>query len=299
MDIIKLQAFSTLCECRNFTEAAEQLYVTQPNVSKQIKRLETELGVSLIERQGRTFRVSEAGKLFLEYANQILALYAQAQDQLKPFKQSIQQVLNFGTTSLIGSHILPEILSNFIQQTPSTQLAMKIESSKYIVRMLHQQEIELAFLSSYIPLPNEYHSQFFCEDRLVLIVPPYHRLANQTHCRISELDGEHFLIKNINSSLYRHLSKSLGHPDFMSNKRIEVGSQTSIKHSVQHGLGISIVSEHIVQSDIQRGDLVALTIDGFPLKRDIHLIYSKSHPLSPITEKFIQFIQQHSYKITS
>lgn len=296
MDISKLQTFSTLCACRNFTEAAEQLYVTQPNVSKQIKRLEAELGVSLIERQGRSFRITEAGELFLEYANQILGLYAQAQDRLKPFTHSMQQVLSFGTTSLIGAHILPEVLSSFVQHAPSVQLAMKIESSKHIVRMLQQQEIEFAFLSSYIPLPEDYQSQFFCEDRLVLIVPPNHRLAQQQTCTLSDLDGEHFLIKNVNASLYKHLQKSLGYPHFMRDKRIEVGSQTSIKHSVQHGLGISIVSEHIVQSNLQRGELVALTIDGFPLKREIHLVYSKNHPLSPITETFIQFIQQHTHQ---
>ncbi|MCW6653014.1 LysR family transcriptional regulator [Aerococcaceae bacterium NML210727] len=296
MDIGKLHTFSTLCTCRNFTETAEQLYVSQPNVSKQIKRLETELGVHLIERQGRTFRITEAGELFLEYANQILKLYAEAQDRLKPFALPTQQFLNFGTTSLIGANILPEVLSGFMQQIPHAQIAMKIESSKQIVRMLMQQEIEFAFLSSYIPLPSdEYCSQFFCEDKLVLIVPPTHRLAEHTTCTLADLNGEYFLIKNANASLYKHLLKSLNHPSFMLDKRIEVGSQTSIKHSVQHGLGISIVSEHIVTSDIERGELVALSIDGFDLKRDIHIVYPKTHPLSSITEEFIKFLQRYPY----
>lgn len=298
MDFNKLQTFSVLAYHKNFSKAAESLFVSQPNVTKQIQRLEEELGAQLIERDKQNFSLTDEGHLFLEFCQQVLQLqthYEQKRQSLKVEREK----LNLGTTHLIGNAILPEILLDFSQQVPGLKLNLKVEHSKQIVSMFNKGEISIALLSSYIPINmTTLETAFVCDDPLVVIVPPTHRLAETTECRLIDLEGERFITKDTQSSLYRYLQNELGHPNFLQSPHVGIGTQTSIKHAVSTGLGISIVSSHLIQSDLALNKLSALTIKDYSLKRTIYAYRHSSYAKHETSERFMAFIKnRHSENI--
>lgn len=293
MDFEKLRTFYTLCQLKNFSATSEALFISQPNVTKQIKRLESELDMTLIVRESRKFQLTPAGERLLEFSEKVLREYEDFESSISRIKAGEQQLL-LGTTHLIGSSILPNILLELTQLHPQLKMNLQVERSKQIVELLLSRRIDLALLSSYIKIPSDdFVRMTICSDRLVVIVPPTHHLAKSDYCTLEDLEHETFISKDSSASLVRYLNQSLNKPNFLSETSISIGNQTTIKHSVANGIGISIVSEHLIENDVKQGRLHKLEIIDYPLSRDIQLVYRANTPLKPAAELLIDFIKHH------
>lgn len=293
MDFEKLRTYYTLCQLKNFSATSEALFISQPNVTKQIKRLESELDMTLIVRESRKFQLTPAGERLLEFSEKVLREYEDFETSISRIKSGEQQLL-LGTTHLIGSSILPNILLELTQLHPQIKMNLQVERSKQIVELLLSGRIDLALLSSYIKIPSDdFVRMTICSDKLVVIVPPTHHLAKSDYCTLEDLENEIFISKDSSASLVRYLNQSLNNPNFLSETNISIGNQTTIKHSVANGIGISIVSEHLIENDVKEGRLHKLEIIDPPLSRDIQLVYRANKPLKPSAELLIDFIKHH------
>lgn len=291
MDFLKLRTFSVLAYYKNFSKAADALFVSQPNVTKQIKRLEEELGVQLIQRDKQYFSLTDEGVLFLEFCQQALQLQSHYEQKRKALHVDPNK-LNIGTTNLIANAILPEILLDFSKKYPSLKLNLKVDHSKHIINYFEQAEISVALLSSYIPLEIEgLDMTFVLRDPLVVIVPVNHRLCGQTTCQLSDLEDECFITKDTSSSLYQYLQTQLNHPVFMEKNYVGIGTQSSIKRAVSKGLGFSIVSAHLIQNDVALNKLHALTIENYPLERSVYAYHHPQFIKHPMSVQFMQYLK--------
>lgn len=143
MDFEKLKTFVVVCDYQNFSLAAQMLFTTQPNVTKQIKRLEQELGVGLIVRDKRQFELTLQGKYLLVFARSVLEQYQQALSKLEQIGMG-DGLLTIGTTHLIATSILPKLLLKFTGEYPQIKLNLQVERSKPIVKKLIEQELDCA-----------------------------------------------------------------------------------------------------------------------------------------------------------
>lgn len=262
--------------------------MSQPNVSKHIKSLEADLNINLIHRKSQEFTLTDAGEEFYTYAQQIISLYEEAIMKIDDRKKKEQNSLVFGTTTAFGSNFLPEYLRQFNQIHPNTTIKFCIEKSITIISMLEKREIEFAILSEYVA---SHLSQ--CEkcvigvDKLVLIVDSKHPLAKKKTVHLNELNKEYYITKSKDSSLHKFIQSKLDNPEFMKNSQVESGNQFSIREAVIRGIGVSIVSEQVIQPEIKSGKLVALEIEDYPLNRDIMVVYLEETTLSDSAKAFI------------
>lgn len=284
MNIDKLQIFKVLSETLSFTKTAEILFTSQPNVTKQIKSLEEELGYSLIHRTHKTFQLTEYGHLFYKTCKVIVEELEHGLQNLQELQNTTNHSIIIGATPFIGSKILPALLPLLNEAFADYQVTLKVDRSKVILKDLESKKIHFAFFSEYIPVNLEHFiEKNVYEDSLMLICNPKHPLAHMENCKLEDLIQEQYISKGNQSSLHRFLSNQLGNPIFMEGHPFVVDNQYSIKEAVAHGLGISIVSELLVKKDIENGLLSKLSIKDYPLKRNIKLVYRKDYDRDMIT----------------
>jgi len=283
MNIDKLQTFKTLCETMSFTKTAEELYTSQPNVTKQIKSLEEKLGYPLIHRTHKNFTLTEYGRLFYQTAVAIIEAYQVGLGQLRELADTTSRSMVIGATPFIGSKILPSLLPLLDEAFPDYQVSIKVDRSKVILADLEARKIQLAFFSEYIPVDlTDFKEKNLYEDRLVVICQTDHPLAKAGHCTLADLNEQRYISKGNKSSLHKFLFSQLQEPAFMNRQPFVVDNQYSIKEAVAHGLGISIVSELLVKKDLESGYLAKLELDGFSPKRNIKLVYRKDYDPSVV-----------------
>lgn len=194
MNIDKLQTFKTLCETMSFTKTAEELYTSQPNVTKQIKSLEEELGVPLIERTHKSFTLTEYGKLFYETAKKVVATMNGGLNALRELADTTSRSIIIGATPFIGSTILPALLPLLNDAFPDHQVSIKVDRSKVILADLEARKIQLAFFSEYIPVDTkQFASTTVYEDSLIVICKADHPLAKSGHCTLADLNEERYI----------------------------------------------------------------------------------------------------------
>ena len=261
----------------SFTKTAEELYTSQPNVTKQIKSLEEELGYPLIVRTHKSFTLTEYGKLFYETAKKVVATMNGGLNALRELADTTSRSI------IIGSTILPALLPLLNDAFPDHQVSIKVDRSKVILADLEARKIQLAFFSEYIPVDmKQFASTTVYEDSLIVICKTDHALAKKGRCTLEDLNGERYISKGSQSSLHKFLLKQLREPEFMNRQPFVVDNQYSIKEAVAHGLGISIVSELLVKKDLESGYLSKLELDGFTPKRNIQLVYRKDFDSSVV-----------------
>ncbi len=292
MDLVKLQSFLVLAEVKNFTKAADQLFLSQPALTKQIQTLENELGVTLFNRVGKSTFLTAEGEMLVNYAKQTIAAYNNALEHIKQIQNLEEGTLNFGATNFIGVYLMPEIIAKFKNRYPKITINMTINSSTNILKKLHLNQLEFAFVSDYITQDTDrYQISKYKDDELQLIVGKKHRLFGRESCSINELKNEIYITKAPDSSQYKFIDSILKKENFDFKNKLFIGQQEAIKESVIHNLGISFISTRAIQREYLHGDLWPLKIDEFNLKREIQCVKLKDISLSPAAEEFIKMIK--------
>jgi DNA-binding transcriptional LysR family regulator len=295
MDFNKLQSFLVLAEIKNFTKAADQLYLTQPALTKQIQALENELGVTLFNRVGKSTFLTAEGKMLVNYAKQTIAAYNNALEYIKQIQNLEEGTLNFGATNFIGTYLMPEVIAEFKKKYPNITINMTINSSTNILKKLHLNQLEFAFVSDYITQNTErYEINKYMHDELQLIVSKKHPLFGKTSCSIKELENEIYITKAPDSSQYKFIDLFLKNENFKFKNVMFIGQQDAIKESVIHNLGISFISTKAIEREVMHGDLWPLKIEEFDLKRDIQYVKLKDVVLSPAGSEFLKMLNEKS-----
>jgi len=289
MEIAHLRSLVMIVREGSFTAAAEKLFVTQPALSQQIKGLETELGVQLLDRRGRRFTVTAPGELVLARAEQILAHLQQLQDELTALHAVAQGRLRIGTSDTVCLYLLPPVVQAFRRQHPGVEIHLTNRPSHEVVTLLLEGALDFGIISLPVNEPM-LASEFLCERAEVAVCAPDHPLAAQSQATLAELAAYPLLLleKGTTSrTLFDHLLLQHG----LAAQITDLGSIEVMKRYAEIGLGVALVPAMAVTREIQTGQLQALTLPWFPV-RAIGLVRRRHGYVAPADKAFVDELQR-------
>ncbi|MBV9818760.1 MAG: LysR family transcriptional regulator [Solirubrobacterales bacterium] len=287
MELRQLRYLVALAEELNFTRAAAHEHIAQPALSQQIRRLEEELGLALVERTTRHVALTEAGELLVVRARRILAELEAAASELEAVRGVEAGRVTIGAMHTMGPVDLSLALATFHGQHPNVALTVRENSSEEMAEMLRVDDLDLAFLS--VTERVESHGlglHTLVSEELVVLLPPDHPLAAQLHVNMADLADEPFISFRAGARLRELLFAAGRDADFEPRVTLESNESGRIRRLVSRGLGVAILP----RSDAvgPGADVAVTTLAGPPLRRDITLAWREGRRLAPATTAFLE-----------
>ncbi|MBR5795521.1 MAG: LysR family transcriptional regulator [Erysipelotrichaceae bacterium] len=294
MDIQKISSFCTVYECGSISKASEKLFCSQPALSKQISSLESELGYTLFERNGKKITINDNARVFYRFAKNLLNDYALLKRELFILNNPTHHEVRFGTTNFIGTYVLPSVLKNFKMHYSTTPVNFIVNFLPYIMDMLDNDLINFAVIPASDEILNnkKYICDAFLEDEFVLVVPPNHPLTEKESISIKDIAEYTFLISQEQSATRQFISKTLRNHQVQLQSTINMDNINAIKHGIINGIGISILPKEQVKKDEQFGLLKTYKFNDAVIKRMLYVVYKNKHTFLEEEAIFIkQFIK--------
>ena len=291
MDLRHLLTFRTVVDKGSFSQAAEELEISQPAVSFQIRSLEQRLGHRLLDRSGRRVAVTEAGEVLLRYARRMLTLEDELAREMGEVGTRVAGRLELGSSTGPGELILPRLCGAFTRAYPEVRISLVVQDTQSVCDRVLDHEIELGVVGAARPQRGLVFEQFV-RDELVLIVPPDHALAQRSAIGLDELAAEPLIMQQEGSGVRSVLEAALrarGLRPRDLHVTMELGLQQSVKAAVLDGFGITVISRLAVEREVAEGSLVALDVQGAELARDFSSVRHAGRTPSRITTAFLEF----------
>jgi DNA-binding transcriptional LysR family regulator len=293
LENFRLAVFRSVAHQLSFRKAAEELYLTQPAVSLQIKALEEDLGAQLFDRTGSRIALTAAGKTLLNYAEQANALLIKAEQAVVALRGDHAGHLALGASTTIAQYVLPRLLSDFHREYPRTQLTLISGNTEQIIDAIMQKQIVLGFIEG-PPRSRNIKTIPFLHDELVLIVPAAHDWAERSFIAGAELITTPLLMRERGSGTRRVIEMALerhGVKPASLNITMELDSTEAIKSAVESGLGAGFVSRWAIAKDARTGkSLRIVPIDGLNIQRDFLLAHHAGLEPQSLAGDFQRFL---------
>ncbi len=293
MENFRLKVFRAVAKHWNFRKAAEELCLTQPAVTLQIKSLEERLGVQLFDRSGARISLTPAGAMFLKYARKIEQLEIGALAGLSQLAGEQRGDLRIGASLTIAQYILPRVLGAFQQQHPLVRPYVTTCNTEQVLEALVAREVSLGFIEG-PPLRRDVRTETFLEDEIVLIAPPAHEWCERGFVEPEELKQERLLMRERGSGTRRVVEMALQKRGVKAkhlNLVMEFDSTEGITTAVEAGLGIGFASLWSISKELQVGSLRVVPIHGVRIMRPLSVVYSLGQEPQGITLAFLHFLR--------
>ena len=297
IDLVKLKSFLHTAESLSFSEAAKQLYLTQPTISHHIKALERELGVELFTRCNSKIKLTEAGRLLLPWAHKLIRQSIEMQEMMASLQQKIVGHLRVACSTTAGKYILPLLAARFCRRYPGIRVSILTCTPEHVVPRLLENEANLGVVSSYELCGNELECQEFFKDSISLIVPANHPWAFRQYVEPAELLEEPMIIREPTSGTRRVMLTQLAQHDIRLddlNIFLELGNAEAIVKTVAAGFGVSFVSTLTIACPLEQGRVVEVSVAGLELRRTIYMIRRSLEAANRAQEVFWSFIHDPS-----
>ncbi|MDW7674656.1 MAG: selenium metabolism-associated LysR family transcriptional regulator [Bacillota bacterium] len=294
MNLKQLETFVTVVESKSFTKAAKKLFITQPAVSFQIKALEEELGIKLLDRLEQEICLTDGGKILFEEATTILSSYQEVITGIDKLKNLEVGSLKIGASTIPGEYIMPYILGDFVKEYPNIEVGLRIGSSKQVADWLRERAIDVG-ITGIAYKGNGLKSISFLEDELVLIAGKKNAEVIEQELTIQDLVNFKIILREQGSGTRAAVEKILAdHGIKISALQVmmELGTTRAVLTAVSAGLGISFVSKWAARDLVQLGKLQQLNLVGVDLKRELYLLSNENAYVSVIANCFNQFIKK-------
>jgi DNA-binding transcriptional LysR family regulator len=291
MDTRQLAAFCAVVERRSFSQAAEQLGVTQPAVSLQIRSLEKRLGVQLLDRSGRRVEPTEAGRRLYRSALRLLALEEQiVQDLGEDAEGELTGRLEIGASTGPGGTVLPVLLGQFQQRHPAVRVALSVSDTQRVVEQVARRELELGVVGATRRHRGVVFEPFF-RDEVVLACPPRHPFANRT-ISLDELKSEPLVLMQEGAGVRQVIDdelRAVGVRLRDLDVHLELGLQESARSAVTNGFGVTFISRSAIEADLVTGTLATARVEGLEPAREIALARSSGRAETRVAQAFVEF----------
>ena len=294
-DLRHLQSFCRVAELRNFSKAADDLFLTQPTVSGHILALEKSLGVRLFDRTGRETRLTKAGHVLYQYASKTLHLRRDALNALSEFSQGIRGELTLGASTIPGEYILPKLLGEFKREHPHVAVGLKIADTKEIVQGVLRGDVEFGLIGAKIEHPSLQY-ELFAKDKIVFVGSSGVSRAIRPKIILDELFQMPCILREEGSGtrmavekMLKKIGKNLRH----FREIVEMGSTASVKAAVREGLGFAFISRTAVEEELAQGLVSEIQVEGIePILRQIYLVSHRGRTLSPMAVRFFRYLRK-------
>ncbi len=294
MDFRQLETFVEVAKLKSFSKAAEKLYITQPTVTNHIQNLEKELGTLLINRLGKTITLTHAGNILYNYAVNILNTCDKAKFDLATYKGKIQGHIQIYSSSVPRNYLLPKIISSFLKFYPDVTFTIGDGDSKNVVSSILDGETDFGILGAKYS-SNSLKYINLMDDELLLITPNNDEFPYENYSFIDKevLFKVRFIIREDGSGTRALVEDVLQKSNIPLDKINIIGiieDSNTIKELVSLGVGVSFFSKRAIKSDLELGRFKAFYIKDLKFIREFYFAYHKNRQLSPLNEKFRDFM---------
>jgi DNA-binding transcriptional LysR family regulator len=293
MDTRQLAAFCAVVDRKSFSLAAEQLGVTQPAVSLQIRSLEKRLGEKLLDRSGRRVEPTEAGQRLYRSAQRMLALEQQLLDEVAGEGDVLRGRLEIGCSTGPGATVLPLLLCQFQAENPGVAISLSVNDTLHVIDLVAERRLELGVVGA-APRHRAVTFEPFFQDQIVLAVPPGHKLADAT-VKLDALREEAVILMQEGAGVRQMVEDELRAAGLRLRDldvKLELGLQESVKAAVAAGHGVTFISRSSIEPELAAGTLAAATVEGLAPTREISLVRSTGRTPSRVAEAFVAFARE-------
>jgi DNA-binding transcriptional LysR family regulator len=281
--------FHEVAKFRSFSRAAEELFVSQPAVSKQIKDLEQKIGMGLIRRGRGGFDLTEAGEMLFKHTHKICNHLLEIESVLDDLKKDHHGVLKIGTTESYSKCLMPKLLSGFQTSYPSIKITLEVGNSEEIEKSLLNYRNDLGLIGL-VKASSRFESFPFLKEELFLIVSPNHPLAKRKSVSLKEIERHPFIIRAKGSTTRRILLHAFEEFDIHPSLLIEAGSSEFIKEWVLEGKGVSIIVKRLGEDEEKRGIIKVIPLQE-KLYLEVVVLYLKEERANPTINAFIRYVE--------
>ena len=284
----QLKVFETAARHLSFSRAAEELHLTQPAVSAQIKLLQQHAGLALFEQLGKKVYLTPAGSELLRYSRAIIELFRQAGEAMATRQGVSSGTLNVAVISA-GDYFFPQLLAEFARSAPGVKLNLGVFNREQLLQQLGDNLTDLAIM---VRPPRELDTvnEAFAPHPYVIVARPDHPLAHRKRLAVSALLQEPWLTRERGSDTWNSMEDGFGEQLAKLNVTMEIRSTETIKQAVIAGMGISFLSAHTIGRELEMQQLAVLDVVGFPLRLQWYVVHLRQKVLAPVAMAFKAFL---------
>jgi DNA-binding transcriptional LysR family regulator len=291
----QLRLLEAVARNGSFTRAAEELHLTQPAVSTQIKQLEEEVGLPLFEQLGKKIFLTEAGREVYAFSRTIAEQFRDVESVLDDMKGVKRGTLALTVTST-GKYFAPYLLAEFIKHHAGTQVHLEVTNREELVEQLQENIPDMAIMGT-PPGGMELTAQAFLQNPLVITARPDHPLAQMGRIPLERLAEENFILRERGSGTRNAVERFFAERGVKLNTSMEMSRNEAIKHAVMAGLGLGIVSLHTLEFELALDRIAILSVEGFPIMKEWYLVHRSAKRLSPIAQAFKAFVLSEANRL--
>jgi DNA-binding transcriptional LysR family regulator len=284
----QLRAFCAAARHRSFAKAAEELHLTPPAVTMQIKELESVVGLPLFDRGTRTVSLTMSGEYMVVYARRVLATLKDAEDAMARLRGAETGRITIGMVST-AKYYLPRLLARFRAEHRGVEMQLAVGNREQLVRQLHDNEVDLVVMGR-PPRELDTRAEPFAAHPLAIVASPEHPLAKRRDIPPSALAEEEFIVREPGSGTRAAMEHFFREQHIAPPHVMEMASNETIKQAVIANMGLAFLSLHTAGLELATGQLVVLDVVGLPLLRRWHIVNLRGKPLSPAAEALRYFV---------
>lgn len=286
----QLKVFEAVARHLSFSRAAEELHLTQPAVSTQVKTLESHVGLALFEQLGKKVYLTQGGNELLYYSRAIIQQFQDAEEALAHFKGIAGGTLNVAVISA-GDYFFPHLLVEFARRHAGVKLHLTVHNREELLGQLANNLTDLAIM---VRPPHDLDTlnESFAPHPYVIVAAPGHHLAGRKRIPMETLMREPFVVREKGSDTWFSMEAGFGEHLRELNIAMEIKSTETIKQAIIAGMGIGFLSAHTIGQELKTGSLVVLAVQGFPLMLDWYVVHRKDKRLPPVARAFREFLLQ-------
>jgi DNA-binding transcriptional LysR family regulator len=289
--LAQLETFHRLARLRSFSRTADELGITQPAVTRQVRTLEKFLGVRLVEISKRQARITEAGRFLASRSEQLLGNAAALKREMLDFAGGVAGTLEVGATMTIGTYSLPEALARFHALYPDVVLNVEVGTTATMLQRVRSGKIGLALIEGAVE-GEDVEITRYQQDDLVLVVPASgHRLSGRTSAELAELADETLILREEGSGTRSFIERGLRYSGVRPKSIIGLQSAEASAVAVEARLGVAILSSLAAARSVREGRLRAIPIASIALRRWFQLVKLRDHTLAPCAQAFAALMQ--------
>lgn len=287
MTLRQLEVFLAIAREQSFSRAAARINLSQPTLSEHMAQLEEELGSPLVARLGRRIALTEAGRIFVDYATRVVTTVAGARQAIGEVKGLGRGSLLIGASTTPGTYLLPRLFATFRARYPGIALSLEIANSRTIEERIRDSDLDLGVVGGHVLDPDEQCLAAGVVDELVLIVSPSHPFAARETIAVAKLGKEPVLVREEGSATRQVTERAFRRAGISFSVGMQLGHTEAIKQAVMAGLGIAFVSVYAIRGELETKRLRAVRVRGLRLRRHFHVIHDERRPLTASARAFM------------
>ena len=280
----QLRIFESVARHSSMSRAAEEMHLTQPAVSMQIKQLEEQIGVPLIEQSGRRLYLTEAGQELRSHAQRFAAQTLQLQAAMDQYRGLERGVLRIAVVST-ANYFLPPLIAAYSERYPGVRISLQVANREAVLTSLTDHRTDIA-ITGEPPQGADVDAHRFKENPLVVIASPSHPLARLEHVRFSNLREQRLVVREAGSGTRAATERHFAEHQVECVLGCELNSNEAIKQAVQAGLGLGVVSRQTIELELETRRLVVVPVKSFPIIRHWFVVHRRDKRLSAASQAF-------------